>query len=105
MAPTGASALVHKSLARCADRKERTMTPAKAAALGTKVAEMEQALRMSGTINAEAFYWRCIALLIAINGWFLAYEMGASRVKDVLASSEKNILAFAFIAPTMYLFG
>jgi hypothetical protein len=32
------------------------MTPAEAAALGTKVTEMEQALRMSGTINAEAFY-------------------------------------------------
>jgi ammonia channel protein AmtB len=81
------------------------MTAEEMAALGSKVAELEQALKMSGTVNAEAFYWWCIALMIAIHAGFLAYEMGASRVKDVLASGVKNILAFAFIVPTMYFFG
>ncbi len=33
------------------------------------------------------------------------YEMGASRVKHVLASGTKNILAFAFMIPTFYMFG
>ena len=48
------------------------MTAEEAAALGAKVAELEQAIKMSGTINAEAFYWWCIALMIAIHAGFLA---------------------------------
>ena len=33
------------------------------------------------------------------------YEMGASRVKHSLASGTKNVLAFAFMIPTFYMFG
>ncbi|MEH6478235.1 MAG: hypothetical protein V7727_21250, partial [Sneathiella sp.] len=40
-----------------------------------------------------------------IHAGFLAYEMGASRTKNVLASSIKNILAFAFLVPAFYYFG
>ena len=54
---------------------------------------------MSGTINMEIFYWWCTAIMILIHAGFLAYEMGASRVKNALASGVKNILAFAFIVP------
>ena len=43
--------------------------------------------------------------MILIHAGFLAYEMGASRQKNVLASGIKNILAFAFMVPTFYYFG
>ena len=75
------------------------------AELTEKIAALEAAQAMSGTINSEIFYWWCTALMIAIHAGFLAYEMGASRVKNVLASGIKNILAFAFMVPTFYFFG
>ena len=75
------------------------------AALTERLAALESASAMSGTINSEIFYWWCTALMIAIHAGFLAYEMGASRVKNVLASGIKNILAFAFMVPTFYFFG
>ena len=75
------------------------------AELTEKIAALEAAQGMSGTINSEIFYWWCTALMIAIHAGFLAYEMGASRVKNVLASGIKNILAFAFMVPTFYFFG
>ena len=75
------------------------------AALTERLAALESSSGMSGTINSEIFYWWCTALMIAIHAGFLAYEMGASRVKNVLASGIKNILAFAFMVPTFYFFG
>jgi ammonia channel protein AmtB len=53
----------------------------------------------------EVFYWWCTGLMIIIHAGFLAYEMGASRLKNALASGVKNILAFAFIIPTFFFFG
>jgi ammonium transporter, Amt family len=73
--------------------------------LTAKVTALEQSTKMMGTIDAEIFYWWCIAIMVLIHVGFLAYEMGASRKKNVLASGIKNILAFAFIVPTFYLFG
>ncbi|MBA4130588.1 MAG: ammonium transporter [Hyphomicrobium sp.] len=73
--------------------------------LTAKLAALEASTKMSGTINSEVFYWWCIALMIVIHAGFLAYEMGASRAKNVLASGIKNILAFAFIVPTFFFFG
>lgn len=67
--------------------------------------ELKQMVEMSGTINMEIFYWWCTAVMILIHAGFLAYEIGASRVKNALASAVKNILAFAFIVPTFFLFG
>jgi ammonia channel protein AmtB len=75
------------------------------AELTAKIATLEKASTMTGTINMEIFYWWCIALMVAIHAGFLAYEMGASRAKNVLAAGIKNILAFAFIVPTFYFFG
>lgn len=73
--------------------------------LAAKVQTLEKSAAMAGTINMEIFYWWCIALMIMIHAGFLAYEMGASRTKNVLATGIKNILAFAFVVPTFFLFG
>lgn len=67
--------------------------------------ELQQMIEMSGTINMEVFYWWCTAIMVIIHAGFLAYEMGASRVKNTLASGVKNILAFAFVIPTFFFFG
>ncbi|WP_108124074.1 ammonium transporter [Saccharospirillum mangrovi] len=67
--------------------------------------ELQAMIEMSGTINMEVFYWWCTGLMVIIHAGFLAYEMGASRLKNALASGVKNILAFAFIIPTFFFFG
>lgn len=67
--------------------------------------EIELALQQTATINAEIYYFWTVAIMILIHVGFLMYEMGASRVKHTLASGTKNILAFAFIIPTFYMFG
>ncbi len=60
---------------------------------------------VTNTIFAEAYYFITVALMILIHAGFLAYEMGATRVKNVLSSGIKNILAFAFVIITFYYFG
>lgn len=67
--------------------------------------ELKQMIEMSGTINMEIYYWWCTAIMVLIHVGFLAYEMGASRLKNTLASGVKNILAFAFVIPTFFFFG
>ncbi len=67
--------------------------------------ELKQLIEMSGTVNMEVYYWWCTALMVIIHAGFLAYEMGASRLKNTLASGVKNILAFAFVVPTFFFFG
>lgn len=69
------------------------------------LAELKRLIEMSGTINMEVFYWWCTALMVIIHAGFLAYEIGASRLKNALAAGVKNILAFAFIVPTFFFFG
>ena len=75
------------------------------AELAAKVAELEGKAGVTNTMFAETFYYLTIPLMIIIHAGFLAYEMGASRQKNVLASGVKNILAFAFMVPTFYYFG
>ncbi|MCP4390701.1 MAG: hypothetical protein GY802_20565 [Gammaproteobacteria bacterium] len=70
-----------------------------------QIAELTKSSEMLGTIQMEVFYWWCTAIMVCIHTGFLAYKMGASRAKNVLASGVKNILAFAFIVPTFFLFG
>lgn len=67
--------------------------------------ELELALKMNQTINLEIYYFWTVAIMILIHVGFMMYEMGASRVKHTLASGTKNILAFAFVIPTFYMFG
>ena len=59
----------------------------------------------TNTMFAETYYYVTIPLMVLIHVGFLAYEMGASRQKNVLASGIKNILAFAFLVPTFYYVG
>ena len=68
-------------------------------------AEIEAALQSTTNINLEIYYFWTVAVMILIHVGFLMYEMGASRVKHTLASGTKNILAFAVIIPTFYMFG
>jgi len=70
-----------------------------------QIAELTKTGGMLGTVSMEIFYWWCTAIMVCIHAGFLAYEMGASRAKNVLASGVKNILAFAFIVPTFFFFG
>ncbi|MCW5625038.1 MAG: hypothetical protein KIT73_10010 [Burkholderiales bacterium] len=73
--------------------------------LSAKVELLQAGLEAANKMNMEAFYWWCTALMIAIHAGFLAYEMGASRAKNALASGIKNALAFAFMVPTFYFIG
>lgn len=66
---------------------------------------MEEQLAAASTIVSEVYYYLSVPLMVLIHAGFLAYEMGASRMKNVLASGIKNILAFAFMVPTFYFFG
>ncbi len=67
--------------------------------------EIQAALSAAATINLEVYYYWATAIMVLIHAGFLMYEMGASRVKHTLASGTKNILAFAFMIPTFYMFG
>lgn len=73
--------------------------------LTARLATLEEGAGWTAAINMEVFYWWCTALMFCIHAGFLAYEMGASRKKNVLASGIKNILAFAFLIPTFFFFG
>jgi len=75
------------------------------ARLTAELAALTEANAVGNTIAAETFYYLTIPLMILIHVGFLAYEMGASRQKNVLASGIKNILAFAFLVPTFYYAG
>lgn len=75
------------------------------AELTAQLAELKGAAGVTNTMFAETFYYLTIPLMIIIHAGFLAYEMGASRMKNVLSSGVKNILAFAFMIPTFYFFG
>ena len=70
-----------------------------------KLATMESARAVGNTTFSETFYFVTIPIMVLIHAGFLAYEMGASRSKNALASGIKNILAFAFIIPAFYFAG
>ena len=67
--------------------------------------ELQALIEMTNTLNMEIFYWWCIALMVCIHAGFLSYEIGASRLKNALAAGVKNILAFGFIVPSVFLLG
>ena len=62
-------------------------------------------INVTNTVFAETFYYISIPLMILIHVGFLGYEMGTSRMKNVLTSGVKNILTFAFVIPTFYFLG
>lgn len=65
--------------------------------------EVEDALTTMAAVNNEFFYWMSIAVMMLIHAGFLAYEMGASRSKNVLATAMKNLLALATIIASFFL--
>lgn len=75
------------------------------ATLAAAVAELKEKAGGTGTTFSETFYFLTIPLMVLIHAGFLAYEMGASRSKNALASGIKNILAFALIVPFFYFIG
>ncbi len=75
------------------------------AQLAEQVAALKASAGTTNTVFAETYYYLTIPLMILIHAGFLAYEMGASRHKNVLSSGVKNILAFAFMLPTFWYFG
>lgn len=75
------------------------------ASLAATVAELSARTAAAGGTFAETFYYLTIPLMVLIHAGFLAYEMGASRSKNALASGIKNILAFALIVPFFYAVG
>ncbi|SFD92993.1 ammonium transporter [Roseivivax sediminis] len=75
------------------------------ATLAATVAELQAKSASNGTMFSEVFYYLTIPLMVLIHVGFLAYEMGASRSKNALASGIKNILAFAMIVPFFYYVG
>ena len=66
---------------------------------------VELKVNVTNTVFAETFYYVSIPLMILIHVGFLGYEMGTSRMKNVLTSGVKNILTFAFVIPTFYFLG
>ncbi|TIC79913.1 ammonium transporter [Nocardioides sp. GY 10127] len=56
-------------------------------------------------VITDLFYWVSIALMICIHAGFLAYEVGASRSKNVLAAAMKNLLTFSVVCATFFFFG
>ena len=75
------------------------------AALTAEVAALKSSSAATNTTYSEMYYYITIPLMILIHAGFLAYEMGASRMKNVLSSGVKNILAFAFVIPGFYFIG
>ncbi|MCX8998095.1 ammonium transporter [Rhizobiaceae bacterium BDR2-2] len=73
--------------------------------VAARLEALEKSLETVNALNSEIFYWWCTALMVAIHAGFLAYEMGASRSKNALASGIKNLLAFAFLMPAFYFVG
>ncbi|NRB16837.1 MAG: ammonium transporter [Rhodobacteraceae bacterium] len=75
------------------------------AELAAQVAALKGASAVTNSMFAETFYYLTIPLMVLIHAGFLAYEMGSSRLKNVLSSGVKNILAFAFMIPAFYFVG
>ncbi|PPR46610.1 MAG: Ammonium transporter NrgA [Alphaproteobacteria bacterium MarineAlpha5_Bin9] len=68
-------------------------------------AELETMVSTQANVGMEAYYWWCTALMVIIHCGFLLYEVGATRMKNAVSSGVKNLLAFAFMIPTFWLFG
>jgi Amt family ammonium transporter len=67
--------------------------------------ELNVFVTTQANVGMEAYYWWCTGLMIIIHVGFLMYEVGATRMKNAVSSGVKNLLAFAFMIPTFWLFG
>ena len=67
--------------------------------------ELNVFVTTQANVGMEAYYWWCTALMVLIHVGFLMYEVGATRMQNAVSSGVKNLLAFAFMIPTFWLFG
>ena len=67
--------------------------------------ELNVFVTTQANVGMEAYYWWCTALMVIIHVGFLMYEVGATRMPNAVSSGVKNLLAFAFMIPTFWLFG
>ncbi len=70
-----------------------------------QLSQLQSTVELLSAIDMEIYYWWCTAIMVLIHAGFLAYEMGASRVKNSLTAGVKNILALAYLIPAFYLVG
>lgn len=64
-----------------------------------------EAQEFLGTFTAESYYYWASVFMLLIHAGFLAYEGGASRTKNVLATMVKNLLTLASVGLAFFLFG
>ncbi len=60
-------------------------------ALTADLAAVKSAAQVTNTMFAEMYYYVTIPLMVLIHAGFLLYEMGATRVKNVLSSGNEKI--------------
>ncbi len=64
-----------------------------------------EAQEFLGTFVSESYYFYASVFMLLIHAGFLAYEGGASRSKNVLATMVKNLLTLASVGLAFYFFG
>lgn len=64
-----------------------------------------EAQEFLGTFVPETFYYWASVFMLLIHAGFLAYEGGASRTKNVLATMVKNLLTLASVGLAFFFFG
>jgi ammonium transporter, Amt family len=57
------------------------------------------------TFVAESYYYWASVLMLLIHVGFLAYEGGAARSKNVLATMVKNLMTLSLVGLTFFFFG
>src|ERR671922_146310 len=62
-------------------------------------------LSLDSQVLSEQFYYWTVVIMWLIHVGFMAYEAGAGRRKNVMATAMKNILTIAVVTPTFYYFG
>lgn len=64
-----------------------------------------EATEFLGTFVTESYYYWASVFMLAIHAGFLAYEGGAARTKNVLATMVKNLLTLSVVGLSFYFFG
>ncbi|MBD2102560.1 ammonium transporter [Leptolyngbya sp. FACHB-261] len=64
-----------------------------------------EAQKFLATFVSESYYYWASVFMIIIHAGFLAYEGGASRSKNVLATMVKNLLTLSSVGLAFYFFG
>jgi ammonia channel protein AmtB len=66
---------------------------------------LQDQVTLDGQILGEQFYFWTVVVMWLIHVGFMAYEAGAARRKNVMATAMKNILTIAVVTPSFYYFG